>query len=207
MTPGVHVLAGAAFAPPAVPQPALHWPLSGVSGPLPAVETTPGSVRAEARQALALWDLPEAVDVIDLVATELVTNAVRASRPMRQAGQAPVIRVCLLTNRLTARVEVWDEAPGFPVLRDADTDAENGRGLILVNDLTGGMWGWSRVAALLPAKCVWAQIPLAAASPETNDCFSPAAQDAQALDMRPAPTEQQPQQATGASVLAAATAG
>jgi hypothetical protein len=147
------------------------------------------------------------VDVIELVATELVTNAIHASEPMRVAGWAPVIRACLLTDRFVARVEVWDEAPGFPVLRDADTDAENGRGLILVNDLTGGMWGWSQVAALSPAKCVWAQIPLAAASPETNNCFSPAAQDAQALDMRPAPTEQQPQQATGARLLPAATAG
>jgi hypothetical protein len=164
MTPAAYVLAGPAFAPPAVSRPAAPWPLSDVTGPLPAEETTPGSVRAGARQALALWDLAGTADVIDLVATEMVTNAVRASAPMRLAGHAPVIRVCLLTDRLVARVEVWDEAPGFPVLRDTDLDAESGRGLLLVNDLTGGRWGWSQVAALLPAKCVWAEIPLDALS-------------------------------------------
>ena len=165
MTAAACVLAGPAFAPPAVSSSAAPWPLSGVTGPLPAEEATPGSVRAEARQALALWDLADAVDVIDLVATELATNAIRASALMRLDGKAPVIRVCLLTDRSVARVEVWDEAPGLPVLREADDEAENGRGLILVNELTGGRWGWTRVAGLLPAKCVWAEITLAAAQP------------------------------------------
>jgi Histidine kinase-like ATPase domain len=157
MTPGACVLAQ-----PVVTWPSILWPLSAMTDPLPAVELAPRSVRTGARQALARWDLADAVDVIDLVATELATNAVRASAPMRLAGQAPVIRVCLLTDRLTARVEVWDEAPGLPVLHDAGVDAESGRGLVLVNNLTGGAWGWSQVAALLPAKCVWAEVPLAA---------------------------------------------
>jgi anti-sigma regulatory factor (Ser/Thr protein kinase) len=153
MTPGLYAFA----------RPALAWPLSDATGPLPAVEATPGSVRAKARQALISWDLADAADVINLVASELVTNAVQASAPMRLAGQAPMLRVYLLTDRYVVRVEVWDEAPGLPELRDAADDAENGRGLVLVNDLTGGLWGWSKVAALLPAKCVWAEIPLAAA--------------------------------------------
>jgi len=160
MTPGACVLAH-----PDVPWPAAPWPLSDVTAPLPAVELTPSSVRAGARQTLANWNLPDAVDLIGLVATELATNAVHASRPMRLAGHPSVIRACLLTDRLVARVEVWDEAPGFPALRDAPHDAENGRGLILVNNVTAGAWGWTQVAALLPAKCVWAEIPLTPTPP------------------------------------------
>jgi anti-sigma regulatory factor (Ser/Thr protein kinase) len=196
MTATACVLAGPAFARPTVSSSAAPWPLSGVTGPLPAEETAPRSVRAEARQALALWDLADAVDVIDLVATELATNAIRASAQMRLDGKAPVIRVCLLTDRSVARVEVWDEAPGFPVLREADDEAENGRGLILVNELTGGRWGWTRVAALLPAKCVWAECALTTAQPPdpmatANHSMLPA-QDPHERDTHLAPAGEQP---------------
>ena len=211
MSAAACVLAGPAFARPTVSSSAAPWPLSGVTGPLPAEEATPGSVRAEARQALALWDLADAVDVIDLVATELATNAIRASALMRLDGKAPVIRVCLLTDRSVARVEVWDEAPGLPVLREADDEAENGRGLILVNELTGGRWGWTRVAGLLPAKCVWAEIALTAAQTpdpaETADHPTLPAPDPQEHYMHLAAAGGQPPRAAGPHWLPTATGG
>jgi serine/threonine-protein kinase RsbW len=157
------------LASPTVPWPAAPWPLSDTAGPLPASELTPSSIRAGTRQALAGWNLPDAVDTIALVATELVTNAIRASAPLPQATHHPLIRVSLLTDHQVARLEVWDEAPGLPHLRDTPTPAtaDQGRGLILVNALTHGTWGWTQLPALHPAKCVWAEIPLAPTHPPT----------------------------------------
>jgi hypothetical protein len=52
-------------------------------------------------------------------------------------------------------VECHDQAPGFPVIREASAEAENGRGLMMVAALTGGQWGWSETPG---GKCVWAQL-------------------------------------------------
>lgn len=160
------VLTPAAYA---AARPTPSWPLSDATGPIPAEADAPGSVRAKVRQALASWGLADATDVISLVASELATNAAHASEPMLLAGQDPVIVMCLLTDWRVARVEVWDQAPGLPVLRDAPEHAESGRGLVLVNALTGGLWGWIQVAALLPAKCVWAECALV----DAPDAVSP----------------------------------
>ena len=52
-------------------------------------------------------------------------------------------------------VEVWDQAPGIPVLREAAGDEESGRGLILVNAISE-KWGWNPAEGQ-PGKVVWAE--------------------------------------------------
>jgi anti-sigma regulatory factor (Ser/Thr protein kinase) len=49
-----------------------------------------------------------------------------------------LIRVCLLTDGDVLAIEVWDQAPGVPVLRDASGLTETGRGLAIIDALTGG---------------------------------------------------------------------
>jgi hypothetical protein len=72
---------------------------------------------------------------------------------------ALLIRVCLLTNGDVLAIEVWDQAPGVPVLGDAAGLAEAGRGLAIIDALTSGRWGCQPAIGQL-GKCVWAEIPL-----------------------------------------------
>ena len=79
----------------------------------------------------------------------------------------PVIRLCLLTDGVRLVAEVWDEAPGVPVRLRARRDDESGRGLDLVDMITGSQWGW-RPAESRPGKCVWAAFEIPAATDGDN---------------------------------------
>jgi hypothetical protein len=102
--------------------PGLQWLLSNAMTPLAALPTTPGHARALVRAALFAWNMSNLTETAELVVTELVTNAVRASE---RSGRSPSC-----------------QAGGFPVLREASADSECGRGLALVDAMTEGRWGW-----------------------------------------------------------------
>ena len=96
-----------------------------------------------------------------LVVSELTTNAVEAStgptgRLLYVNGRMPVVRVCLFSDGERLLIEVWDQAMGFPALRRAASDAEDGRGLHLIDALSRGQWGWQPGQG--PAKVVWAEL-------------------------------------------------
>jgi hypothetical protein len=56
-------------------------------------------------------------------------------------------------------IEVWDSVPHAPVVRQADTDDESGRGLMLVEALCV-QWGCSAVPGW-PGKVMWAELAAA----------------------------------------------
>lgn len=95
-----------------------------------ADQHAPRVARTLVRDELATADLPAALHVEDvaLVASELVTNAVRA-------GAATIDLVITVTTR---RVEltVEDDAGGWPVVLHVDDEAVNGRGLDMVQQLS-----------------------------------------------------------------------
>lgn len=95
----------------------------------------------------------------ELIVSELVANAVVASGSVPGDTGALVIRVCLITDGNVLTVEVWDQAPGVPLLLEGDGFAENGRGLRIIDTLTDGAWG-CQPAIGQPGKCVWAGIRL-----------------------------------------------
>ena len=102
--------------------------------------------RARTLVAQKLIGLPdESMDVVILLTSELVTNAVLH-------GSGPV---CLHVawGDGTVRVEVNDQSPEQPVLRGEMMvrNAPNGRGLLLVDGLCTD-WG---VLAGKPGKTVW----------------------------------------------------
>jgi hypothetical protein len=117
-----------------------HWLLE----PRP---TTPSRVRRLIRGTLAEWGLEDLTDVTELLATELVTNAVR------YAGGAISVRM-LRTEALL--FEVSDEDQRRPVLRRAADTDEGGRGLQLVSRLARS-WGAS---GKTPGKVVWFELDL-----------------------------------------------
>ncbi|AJE82691.1 magnesium or manganese-dependent protein phosphatase [Streptomyces albus] len=109
-------------------------------------DATPSRARRLARSALARWDLEELTDSVELLVSEVVTNAVRyASRPI-------TLRL-LRTDVL--RCEVGDDVPQLPRLRQARATDEGGRGLYLVNKLAR-RWGATRLST---GKVVWFEVP------------------------------------------------
>jgi anti-sigma regulatory factor (Ser/Thr protein kinase) len=116
----------------------------------------PGAVpyaRRCTRQTLAAWKLGGIADDVELVVSELVTNAVRAARGMQDA--APVA-LYLALERGRLFVLAWDCCPDLPVLRAHPDDAQSGRGLELVAALSAD-WG---AAAEPGGKVVFAMFDL-----------------------------------------------
>jgi anti-sigma regulatory factor (Ser/Thr protein kinase) len=81
-------------------------------------------------------------DVACLLGSELVTNAVRHS-DSRQPGGTVTVTVSVSGGEVL--VEVTDDGgPAWPAIReDGDPCAEDGRGLVLVAQLSTG-WGYER---------------------------------------------------------------
>jgi anti-sigma regulatory factor (Ser/Thr protein kinase) len=138
---------------------------------LPALPTVPGLARDHVKVTLAEWGLGGVADAAELIADEMTANAVNASALVQAAVGLLVIRLCLVTNGETLTIECWDQAPGVPVLRPAPRLAETGRGLAIIDALSGGAWG-SQPAIGQVGKCVWATIPVreGPASPHPAPC-------------------------------------
>ncbi|MEW1642953.1 MULTISPECIES: SpoIIE family protein phosphatase [unclassified Streptomyces] len=108
-------------------------------------DSAPGQARRLARRALARWGMEDMSDSVELLVSEVVTNAVRyASRPV-------TLRL-LRTDVL--RCEVGDDVPQLPRLRQARATDEGGRGLYLVNRLAR-RWGATRLST---GKVVWFEL-------------------------------------------------
>jgi anti-sigma regulatory factor (Ser/Thr protein kinase) len=150
---------GSARLPPPVPPfpPALahnrtdEWPLRTFL----ELGALPGAVpcaRLHARQMLWEWSLTRLSESVELLVSELVTNAVAASRSMVQT--LPV-RLWLLAGTTQVLVMVWDANPRPPAQAEAGDDAENGRGLLLV-DAMSKRWDWYFPREGTGGKVVWA---------------------------------------------------
>lgn len=135
------------------------WTALSATPPLAAITSASGLARGHVRATLAEWGLGGFSDDTQKIASELVTNAINASAPVLASGRMMVIRLCLLTDGDVLTVECWDQAPGIPVPRQVDALAETGRGLAIIDALTGGCWG-CQPANGQDGKCVWAEIPL-----------------------------------------------
>jgi anti-sigma regulatory factor (Ser/Thr protein kinase) len=110
-----------------------------------ALPTAPRTARAHVRDILAAWALPRLQDNAVLVASELVTNAVRQSHdttgtPVYIGGRLPVIQLSMFSDRARLLIAVYDQAPGIPVQGHPDGTTETGRGLAIIATL--GTWDW-----------------------------------------------------------------
>ena len=103
------------------------------SADLPATADAPAAIRAFLRAVLNSAPR-DATAVVELLASELVSNVVR------HVGSPITVRVG--RHGPTVRVEVDDESDRPPVLRNPAPDAPGGRGLLLVDTLASE-WGWN----------------------------------------------------------------
>jgi signal transduction histidine kinase len=101
---------------------------------------------------LRAWGIAHMIDEAQLVMSELLTNAVKASTGLT------TIQVRLAVIGGTSLViEVRDRNPEPPVLKDAASDNEGGRGLMIVDALCE-RWGYYHPAH--GSKAVWAELPI-----------------------------------------------
>ena len=104
---------------------------------LPRHRRAPGAARRQLRAFLERTaEIERFADVAELLLSELVTNAVEHARV--PSGRLIKVRFELVVDRL--RVEVHDASPQRPVVRPRAADAEAGRGLVLVRELSA-RWG------------------------------------------------------------------
>ncbi len=132
-------------------QPALtRWPLRAVLE-LGALPTAPACARAWIRQILYEWRLSGLTDSCELTVSELVTNAVLASRELGQSA----IWLSLVSDREQLMILVRDFHSAAPTPRHARDDEEGGRGLMLVEAISD-RFGWYRPEDEPAGKVVWA---------------------------------------------------
>lgn len=134
-----------------------EWPLCSYT----ELQARPAAVRSarwHATATLREWQLETLADPVEVLTSEIVTNAVRASadarHPWPEAGQAAQIRFWLISDRRSVLIQVWDADHRLPIRQDNGLDAETGRGLMLVETLSTQ---WGCYAPGRPAgKIVWA---------------------------------------------------
>ncbi|WKX71272.1 ATP-binding protein [Streptomyces sp. XD-27] len=102
--------------------------------------------RASLHKMLLAHGLPELIDRAELLATELLTNAI-----VHSGGEADIRISWTADEKL--RLMVWDNGPAPLVIKDPDDpdgDGESGRGLLLLTvvadtwstfPLKGELWG------------------------------------------------------------------
>lgn len=140
-----------------------HWPMHETLV-LGASQSAVPLARAHLRRLLAAWGRAELSPDASVVVSELMTNSVVASAELRPAT-APVL-VWLGSDGHCVLLTVADASPRPPVQLDLEADAEDGRGLALVEALSS-RWGWHPIGTPGPMKkVVWAEwrLPSRAAS-------------------------------------------
>jgi anti-sigma regulatory factor (Ser/Thr protein kinase) len=146
------------------PQPAMGSPRPSLTSSinLAAVATAVGCGRMFVRSTLKQWRLGHLADDAELIASELVTNAVKKTgiiepspRFTELTGLAMLqLRLAVLRDGLI--VEVWDQDTTAPTVKTVeDLSAEDGRGLFIVTTLSrrwnfyhpegGGKWVWAEL--------------------------------------------------------------
>jgi anti-sigma regulatory factor (Ser/Thr protein kinase) len=108
-----------------------RWPLRDFTE-LGATGRSVRSARYHARQILLEWRLTGLTTDVELLVSELVTNAVTASRALPYSS---TVGLWLLTDLAQVCIAVWDANPRVPVRDDPDDLAESGRGLLLVESI------------------------------------------------------------------------
>ncbi|WP_411575040.1 SpoIIE family protein phosphatase [Streptomyces fradiae] len=122
---------------------------------LPADGTAARTARRLVRTQLDDWELSDLTEVMELVVSELVGNALRY-------GGGPGSLRLLRHGRLC--VEVSDSGPDLPQIQHAMLSSEGGRGLQLINTMCR-RWGSCRTPT---GKVVWAEQDLPATGPSPS---------------------------------------
>jgi anti-sigma regulatory factor (Ser/Thr protein kinase) len=131
-----------------------RWPLRSFLE-LGALPSAVPCARLHTRQLLWEWQLTALSDDAELLVSELMTNAIQITHA--DTRPAPV-RLWLLADPARLLMLVWDVSPLPPVRVSPDSDAENGRGLLLVDTLSTR---WNFFQHHSGGKVTWALLDIA----------------------------------------------
>jgi serine phosphatase RsbU (regulator of sigma subunit)/anti-sigma regulatory factor (Ser/Thr protein kinase) len=142
----------------------LHWTATRGERDQPAprvlaLDCEPGAARTArrfVREALAAWEVPEAVEVAELLSDELVSNVVC------HVGSPMVVRA--RRGASSVRIEVDDASTQLPVRRDPHELDEHGRGILLVERLALD-WGVERRD---DGKTIWFELATTPSAPSAT---------------------------------------
>lgn len=126
-----------------------EWPLQ-TSLELGALSGAVPCARLHAKQVLWEWGLSKLSESVELLVSELLTNAVHASWPITPP---PIVRLWLLSDTIKVLILVWDVNPKPPSPLEITEDSEQGRGLLLVDNISD-QWDWY-VPLDIGGKVVW----------------------------------------------------
>ena len=124
---------------------------NGATCELSAAPESVREARRFTRTTLHGWDLVALHESVELVASELVTNALRYAVPMGTPGTPVRLSLIRYTSRVVCAVRDPSTVPPAP--KDPDYVAETGRGLHLVDSFSEN-WGWHPLSG--SGKVVWA---------------------------------------------------
>jgi anti-sigma regulatory factor (Ser/Thr protein kinase) len=145
--PTAPVAAGRAPVPPVIPPVPAHWQF-------PADPASAQRARQAVADALAHDLRPHLTDDLALLASELVTNAIRYGT---RAGAEHVVELVLWPADGHYWLAVSDPGDGRPALAPPNDEACGGRGLVLVDALAAA---WAVVPRRTCGKSVVAGVPL-----------------------------------------------
>jgi len=124
-----------------------RWPLAS-SLEFGALATAVPCARLHTKTVLHEWGIGELAVDAELIVSELVTNALKASQSLQETRP---FALCLRSDFKRLIIEVWDHSPREP----CSASAEGGRGLLVVEALST-RWGYQRTG--YSAKVVWAEL-------------------------------------------------
>ena len=119
---------------------------------LAAMPTVVPCGRLHTQEVLWEWQLNHLAADAETLVSELLTNALKASRSPAGFG---LVALRLLANRERLVIEVWDQSSADPQPREAGDDSESGRGLAVIEALSH-RWGFRRVG--VDQKVVWCEL-------------------------------------------------
>ncbi|MEU1268939.1 ATP-binding protein [Streptomyces sp. NPDC005799] len=106
-------------------------------------------LRRTLRLHLGLWGLRELSETAELCVSELVANVIK------HVGPGTLTTLAVRMRGIRLRIEVHDPDPcAMPTLDDADSDAETGRGMALIDAITD-RWGVDLTAG---HKVTWCEL-------------------------------------------------
>ena len=121
----------------------------------PALPHAVAQARRRTRWLLGLWRLESMADTVELLVSELVTNAIKATDDAcRSVGGVQPVYLCVSARVETLLIEVWDTSQAPPRKRPASDEDENGRGLLLVQALSKE---WGSAVLDTGGKIVWCE--------------------------------------------------
>jgi CheY-like chemotaxis protein len=115
------------------------------------LDRVPGAPRLARRfvdETLRRWDCADVLDVVELLVSELVTNAISHARSPAE--------VSVVLHRDRIRIEVEDLSSATPRVKQLESESLNGRGLAIVERLSSA-WGVDELQS--GGKIVWFEVP------------------------------------------------